>query len=236
MEAMRDREAHVRNVVVVVYAIAMAWVEAAIVLYLRTILGEFRPYPPPSTPLPLRLVGPEVIREFATMVMLATVGWLGGRRFWDRFGRFLIAFGVWDIFYYIFLAILTGWPDGLLDWDILFLIPLPWWGPVYAPTMIALLMVLTGWVMTLEPVVDGVVRLSRGAILAAGVGCLLALYTFLEPALEVLFREGWKGLMHLVPKSYLHALYWPAWILMAVPLAQLLYGLRRQRTRGLYGT
>ena len=27
----------------------------------------------------------------------------------------------------------AGWPETVLDWDILFLLPLPWWGPVIAP-------------------------------------------------------------------------------------------------------
>ena len=41
-----------------------------------------------------------------------------------------MAFGIWDIFYYVFLKIIYDWPKSLFDWDILFLIPLPWWGPV----------------------------------------------------------------------------------------------------------
>jgi hypothetical protein len=55
-----------------------------------------------------------------------------------------LAFGVWDIFYYVFLKVLTGWPHSLMDWDILFLLPLPWWGPVIAPVSIAVLMILWG--------------------------------------------------------------------------------------------
>ena len=60
----------------------------------------------------------------------------------------LIAFGVWDIFYYVFLAVIAGWPQSLLDWDVLFLIPLPWWGPVIAPVIIAALMVVGGTLVT----------------------------------------------------------------------------------------
>ena len=36
------------------------------------------------------------------------------------------------------------WPKSLFDWDILFLLPLPWWGPVLAPVCIALLMIVGG--------------------------------------------------------------------------------------------
>src|SRR5262245_50564376 len=114
---------------VVTYAIAMAWVEAAVVLYLRTLVNRIEPYQQKPLPNMPGLIAPEIIREAATIVMLTAVGWLAGRSWRGRFGYLLIAFGVWDIFYYVFLKILTGWPRTLLDWDVLFLIPLPWWGP-----------------------------------------------------------------------------------------------------------
>ena len=66
------------------------------------------------------------------MVMLLAVGILAGRNWRSRLGYSAIAFGVWDIFYYLFLKVMCGWPHSLLDWDILFLLPLPWWGPVLA--------------------------------------------------------------------------------------------------------
>ena len=55
----------------------------------------------------------------------------------EEFAGFVVVFGVWDIFYYVFLRVLVTWPASLLDWDILFLIPLPWVGPVLAPVLIA---------------------------------------------------------------------------------------------------
>ena len=69
---------------------------------------------------------------------------LAGRTWRSRLGYAALAFGVWDIFYYVFLKVICGWPHSLLDWDILFLLPLPWWGPVLAPVSIALLMILWG--------------------------------------------------------------------------------------------
>jgi hypothetical protein len=53
-------------------------------------------------------------------------------------------FGVWDIFYYLWLKVLLGWPASVFDWDVLFLIPLPWIGPVVAPLLVALAMVGCG--------------------------------------------------------------------------------------------
>ena len=75
----------------------------------------------------------ELWREASTLVMIATVGLLAGRTWRRRAGYGAIAFGTWDIFYYVFLHFISGWPRTFLDWDILFLLPLPWWGPVLAP-------------------------------------------------------------------------------------------------------
>lgn len=122
--------------VLLFYAIGMAMVEGTIVVYLRAL------YYPAGFTLPLKFIPlnhyfVEVAREFATLVMLATVGWLSGDRFINRFAGFIFAFGVWDIFYYIFLKIILNWPAGLLDWDVLFLIPIAWLGPVLAPVLVS---------------------------------------------------------------------------------------------------
>ena len=135
---------------VVVFAVAMAWVESAVVLYLRSLTQEFDPYQPDQTPLAQGIVGAELVREFATLLMLGSVGWLAGQTWRSRVGLAMVAFGVWDIFYYVFLVPLTGWPRSLLDWDILFLLPLPWWGPVLAPMSIACLMVAGGTMVALR--------------------------------------------------------------------------------------
>ena len=133
MNATTGKSAWDRWGMVVIYAMAMAWVESAVVFYLRSMMDRIEPYQ--SNPLPViggfALV--ELPRELATLIMLFAVGWLAGRTWRARFGYAAIAFGVWDIFYYVFLKIICGWPHSLLDWDVLFLLPLPWWGPVLAP-------------------------------------------------------------------------------------------------------
>src|SRR6266850_2363863 len=130
--------------VVVVFAIGMAWVEAASVYYLRVMVDRIQPYQ--ENPLPIRgeLGQVELVREAATLVMLVTLGLLAGRTRHARLGYAAVAFGVWDIFYYVFLGTIGDWPRSLFDWDILFLLPLPWWGPVLAPVSIALLMIVGG--------------------------------------------------------------------------------------------
>jgi hypothetical protein len=118
------------------FAIAMAYVESAVVVYLRAI------FHPEGFIFPLKAfndykIKVEVFREVATLVMLLTVAHLAGRNIQERFASLMLTFGVWDIFYYVWLKVLIDWPVSLLDWDILFLIPLPWIGPVIAPVSIA---------------------------------------------------------------------------------------------------
>jgi hypothetical protein len=134
--------------VVVIFAIAMAWVEAAVVFDLRTFVDRIQPYQPDPLPLIGKLGPVELVREFATLVMLGTAGWLAGWSGPTRLGFSALAFGIWDIFYYVFLKVMCDWPRSLLDWDILFLLPLPWWGPVMAPVLIAGLMIVWGTLIT----------------------------------------------------------------------------------------
>ncbi len=123
-----------------IFAVAMAFVEAAVVVYLRALY-----YPQgfafPSSDMPSRTYLVEAARELATLVMLASVAVMAGRDRWERFLCFAVAFGVWDIFYYAWLWLTIGWPSSLLEWDILFLIPVPWVGPVLAPMVVSVSLV-----------------------------------------------------------------------------------------------
>ena len=131
-------------ILVAIFAVAMAWVEAAVVYDLRVLVDRLEPYQPNPLPISGALGNIELAREVATLVMLATVGALAGVTLRTRLAYAAIAFGVWDIFYYLFLKVMYGWPRSPFDWDILFLLPLPWWGPVIAPVSIAVLMLAWG--------------------------------------------------------------------------------------------
>lgn len=125
----------------VVFSVAMGFLEAAVVVYLRQLY-----YPDgfrfPLTIMDLHVFVTELFREAATLIMLWGVAFLAGRLSNQRIAFFLIAFAVWDIFYYVFLKVLLDWPDSLLTWDILFLLPVPWVGPVLAPCVVSLTMIL----------------------------------------------------------------------------------------------
>ena len=195
---------------VVLFAVAMAWVEAAVVFYLRLITGHMDPYQPRPVPDIPGLQRAEMLREAATMIMLGCVGWISGKVWRTRVAYLLIAFGVWDIFYYVFLKVLTGWPRTLLDWDILFLIPLPWWGPVLTPMSVAALMVLFGTLCTGdEPPLWPSRRSLRLSI--CGIGLLLAAFMF--DAIGLLCRGAdFVVIRDWLPKSF-------PWFLFSIGLA-----------------
>jgi hypothetical protein len=214
--------------VVVIFAMAMAWVESAVVYYLRTMFHRIEPYQ--SHPLPLigGLGKAELVREPATLIMLLTVGILAGRTWRSRLGYAAIAFGVWDIFYYLFLKVLCGWPHSLWDWDILFLLPLPWWGPVLAPVSIAILMILWGTLVSTWPM-----PLKNGSSewkpwCLNFLGMVLALYLFMADSMRVADR-GVEVLRNMLPGSFNWPLFCVALLLMAAPILQILIQLRSGR-------
>jgi hypothetical protein len=207
-----------RWLLVVVFAIAMAWVETASVYYIRLIVDRVDPYQ--LNPLPVR--GPleqvELVREAATLVMLFAIGAMTGRTWRARLGYTAIAFGVWDIFYYVFLTIISGWPTSLFDWDILFLLPLPWWGPVLAPVSIALLMIAGGTLITAAG--SGGRRATPALWRLNWLGVALALYVFMEDSVRALPR-GIDATRTMLPASFNWPVFVVALALMAAPVAHL---------------
>jgi len=127
-------------ILLTLFSIAMGFMESAIVIYLRELL-----YPEgfkfPLSPMPVLLAYTELLREAATIIMLLIMGVLSGKNLTERFSYFIFCFAVWDLFYYVFLYVLLGWPESLFTWDILFLIPVPWTGPVLAPCIVSVTMI-----------------------------------------------------------------------------------------------
>jgi hypothetical protein len=207
-----------RWAIVMAFAIAMAWVEAASVFYIRALVDRIEPYQPHPLPMNDVLGYVELWREAATLAMIATLGMLAGRTWLQRAGYAALAFGVWDIFYYVFLRVISGWPRTLLDWDILFLLPLPWWGPVLAPVSIALLMILWGTLVT---------QSGKGATGArwpwalGWVGIVLALAVFMTDAWRAL-PDGRDAVLKVLPTTFNWPLFWVALLLMALPACQII--------------
>lgn len=151
--AAGEPRAGARALAVAVYAAAMGWLEAVVVIYIRGLVGLPRSGAmPPEAEVAKYfarvpwLLSTEQTRETATIVMLAAVAWLAARSFRSRFGAFLVAFGVWDLAYYAALWALLRWPPSLGTRDLLFLIPpSPWWyQPVWVPMAISCVMIAVG--------------------------------------------------------------------------------------------
>jgi len=128
------------------FSIAMGFLETAVVVYLRKL------YYPNGFEFPLVVIDYDIAivefwREVATIIMLIGIGIMAGKNALQKFVFFLYSFAIWDIFYYVFLKVFLDWPESLFTWDILFLIPLPWVGPVIAPCIIALEMVVLTFVV-----------------------------------------------------------------------------------------
>jgi hypothetical protein len=188
-EGMRSRAELWRVVAgLVVFSVAFGYVEAAVVAYLRSIYTPLRVHFYPGSsgevfPLlsleQLRILGPEHVvrlktelgRELATLLMLAGAALTSARKLREWIAAFLVCFGTWDITFYLFLRLLLHWPVSFLTWDILFLIPVPWTGPVIAPLLASLSMIGSGLLLLWreydnKPVY--ITRLRWGLILLGG--------------------------------------------------------------------
>ena len=138
----------------------------------------------------LRIVKIELGREAATLIMLAAVAGGATRNFRTWLAAFSVCFGAWDLSFYASLRVLIGWPPTLGTWDLLFLLPVPWVGPVLAPVIVAASLVLGGvaGLVREPPRVD---RIAWGLLVAGGVTIFLA------------FIWDWRSVVHGgVPRDF----------------------------------
>ena len=160
---------------VVAFGVAFGYIEAAVVVYLRALF-----YPDGFTwPLAdlaaiegaLRFcLWTEVGREAATLVLLAAAAGLMAQPWRRRIAYFLLSFALWDVFYYVWLKVLLGWPASLADWDILFFIPSLWAGPVWAPLVTSGVMVwIAAGLFASRPLVMPLVRAVGLAACVVGI-------------------------------------------------------------------
>jgi hypothetical protein len=198
-------------VLLTIYAIGMAQVEAALVVHLRSIY-----YPDdPLTLFPLVFLSQrdlliELTRECATIAMIASVALLSSRTWIRAFAVFVYVFGVWDLGYYAWLKTMLGWPTRWLEWDILFLIPWPWLGPWIAPALVAALFVAWGARVLSAP---GDPRFTGAALTAFLAGSSIVLAAFLLPGLPLLTAAPTES-GHFEPEAFRWWLFFPGYLLM----------------------
>lgn len=167
-----------RLIWIAAFSVAMALLEAAVVIYLRLI------YYPGGFAFPLAAMDPrvlliELLREGATIIMLWMLALSSEQSLERRLAVFLGAFAIWDLFYYVFLKLMVGWPESLMTWDILFLIPVPWVGPVIAPCIVSMTMVAFSALILYYNRTSDVHALSKGiwALLVGGSMIIIASWT-----------------------------------------------------------
>jgi len=170
-----------------------------VVIYLRAI------YYPEGFAFPLKIIeGPiavtEIIREAATMIMLLAVSMLVAHRWIIRFAWFIYMFAIWDICYYVFLWLILSWPESLFTWDILFLIPTTWVGPIIAPVANSLTMILLAGVIIWAGNQYEMVMLSLlewGCLIAGSLITILAyIQDYSRYMLEQFSFGEWLSLSH----------------------------------------
>jgi hypothetical protein len=196
-----------------VFSIAMGFLETAVVVYLRELMykGGFAFPVQPASRLVLLT---ELCRELATIIMLLGIAVLSGKTFAQRFVFFLYSFAIWDLCYYLFLKVLLNWPITLFNWDILFLLPVPWVGPVLAPCIISCSMILLMClVLYLETKAESI-RFDRWVWLGFISGSLVLIYSFCMDYVSILNhadigKEDMLSVMKsFIPRTYHWEIFW----------------------------
>ena len=161
-----------------IFSIAMGYMESAVVIYLRKIYypGGFQF---PLAPIESGIALVEILREVATIIMLLGIGILSAKTTALRFAHFIYCFAIWDLFYYIFLWLFLGWPESFFTWDILFLIPVPWVGPVITPCIISLTMMLLALSIMHFHHSEFDIRLKVKEWVLLGIGSFIILVSFI---------------------------------------------------------
>lgn len=222
------------------FGVAMGFFEAVVVVYLRQLFypGGFAF---PLRPLSPGLLSIESLREISTVVMLIAVSILAGPGFLRKFSFFLIMFGVWDIFYYVWLKVLVNWPSTLLDWDVLFLVPVIWIGPVLAPVLCSGTMIVFGGYSLFLLDRDYAVRMRYSEALLIAIGSSLIFIAFVWDFACIIIRGGFysrfwtlgadlefqRCIAAFVPSSF----NWPIFIIGEVLIFYALVTLGRRAKR-----
>jgi hypothetical protein len=176
----------------VIFGIAMGFLEAIVVVYMRQL------HYPNGFDFPLMFLSPDLlliewVRELATIIMLVAIGIIAGKTKLQRFLYFLFSFAIWDLIYYVALKLFLDWPASLFTWDILFLIPIPWIGPVLAPIICSFTMIFFAVGIITREEKSFVAHLSSFDWLSIIVGATIIFYSFIMDYLSILTQHDFLG-------------------------------------------
>lgn len=187
-----------RIIWLLIFSIAMGLLETAVVVYLRELFYADGFQFPLNTIDNQIIAITELLREVATLIMLIGIGYMFGRNFITRFAGFLFSFAIWDIFYYVFLKMLLNWPESFFTWDVLFLIPVTWVGPVISPIIVSITMILFAAVFIyLDNRFDDVkLNLKDWAIMISAASIILVSFT-LDNLIYLINTNGFENIFNL---------------------------------------
>lgn len=226
---------------VTLFGIAMAYLESAIVVYLRALM-----YPGgfdfPLVMVEKQIIITEVFREVSTIVILLAISTITGKYFVERFAWFIYCFGVWDIFYYVFLKILIGWPETFMTWDVLFLVPVTWIGPVITPVITSFTMILlAGFIIWFNSHnIKVIIMLKEWILMVAGSLILIISWSWDYTRFilkHISISELWsfsnKTALHdaaqmYVPESFNWILYWVGELVILSGIGLFFFRYRKQ--------
>lgn len=179
MKILDSHSVKTRLICVSLFAIAMGLLEAICVVYIRQIL-----FPPDgniaNTPISDFDFALETIRESMTIIMLTTLSILAAFNLRTRLAMFFLAFGIWDIFYYIGLKIFLDWPTFILDWDTLFLIPVAWYSPILVPVLISTYFIIGSIFIVLHEGNGTTLNFGLRVIILQFLGFIVWFYSFIK--------------------------------------------------------
>jgi hypothetical protein len=200
-----------RSAWLTLFGVAFGLLEAAVVVYLRALY-----YPEgfrfPIVIIPVHVFLVEVSREMMTLLMLLSVAMLAARDAMDRFLVFGFLFGVWDIVYYVGLWLFLRWPASPLDWDVLFLIPVPWLGPVIYPVLVSVFLIAGYLAHERIRARGGAMRLTVAEWTVACAGAL---------SIIVAFCWNWRDVADgATPESFPVAMFFAGLVAGVIPFAR----------------
>jgi hypothetical protein len=152
-----------------------------------------------------RMAVTELFRELATLIIIWAAASLAYERLQSRAAAFFMIFGIWDIFYYIFLKILLDWPESLSTWDLLFLLPLPWAGPVWAPVLVSIGIIYAGAVVLLHNAEGKPLYFGKRFVIAETVSAAIIILSFLIP--------GYSVVTETIPVHFPWYLFWAGFVM-----------------------
>lgn len=227
-----------RNLLIAgIFAVSMGFLEAIVVVYLREI------YYPEGFQFPLHtfdqhILIVELIRELSTLIMLVAIGLLAGRTILQKFAYFLYTFAIWDIFFYVALKLLLNWPPSLLTWDLLFLIPVTWVGPVISPIICSLTMILLSMVILFVKKDGKPVKWKLLNWIFILTGATIIFAAFIWDYTNILIKGGFLGdlanltenpalleiITTYIPVRFKWGLFWLGEILILISISLLVVG------------